>query len=157
MSGTFGIPPSSPVLGYRRQSATFGTLPRQILFIKSSRRVQEVIRIMNQLTSYVPSDDRFNGHYFCLSHKHSAALELLAVLLYFIRHLIDVNGNKMVRNDMFQLLEPEQRDACEEFALIWNTLEGEHMKSGRKELKDPRTLLRMISYTDIRSVATNNK
>jgi hypothetical protein len=63
----------------------------------------------------------------------------------------------MVRNDMFQLLEPEQRDACEEFALIWNTLEGEHMKSGRKELKDPRTLLRMISYTDIRSVATNNK
>jgi hypothetical protein len=63
----------------------------------------------------------------------------------------------MIRNDMLQLLEPEQRDACEEFALAWNTLEARYMKSSKKELRDPQTPLRMTSYTDIRSVATNSR
>jgi hypothetical protein len=108
VSGTFGILPSFPILGYRRQSATFGTLPKLILFTNSSRRLQEAIRIPNQLTSDVPSDDRFHGHYFCLSYKHGAALELLAILPDFMRHLIDIDSNKMIRNDMLQLLEPEQ-------------------------------------------------
>lgn len=136
MSGTFEILPSSPVLGYRRQFVTFGTLPRLILFTKSFRRPQKIIRTTNQLTSDVPSDDRFYGHYFGLSYKHSAALELLAVLPDFIWHLIDIDGNKMVRNDVLQLLEPEQRDACEEFALVWDTLKAGHIKSGRKEFRD---------------------
>jgi hypothetical protein len=47
---------------------------------------------------------------------------LLAVLPNLFWHLIDIDCDQMVWNDVLQLLEPEQRDACEEFALVRDSL-----------------------------------
>ena len=48
-------------------------------------------------TSQVPADNRFERDDACTFHKHSATLQLLAVLLSFCRHSVDVGGDEMVR------------------------------------------------------------
>lgn len=90
------------------------------MIIKAARRSDSKQR--NWLTSDVPSDDRLHRYYSRLSHEHGAALELLAVLPNLFWHLIDIDCDQMVWNDVLQLLEPEQRDACEEFALVRDSL-----------------------------------
>ena len=60
------------------------------------------------LTCDVTSHDCFEGYDLRLFDEDGSALELLLVLVQFLRHLLDARGHDVVRNDAFQLVEPEE-------------------------------------------------
>lgn len=60
------------------------------------------------LTCDVTPYDCFDGYDLRLFDEDGSALELLPMLLQLLRHLLDVRRHDVVRNDAFQLVEPEE-------------------------------------------------
>lgn len=73
-------------------------------------------------TSQIPPDDDFYGDDFCFLHKHRASLKLVPVFLRFFRHLIDVDCDEVVRDDMLEFSKPEQGYARQQLPLFWDAL-----------------------------------
>lgn len=74
------------------------------------------------LTCDVTPYDRLEGYNLRFLHEDGAALELLPVLVQLFRHLFDARSHDVVRNDAFQLAEPEERKFRQDAALVRNTL-----------------------------------
>lgn len=51
-------------------------------------------------TRQIPSHDRLKRDYLGLLYEHRAAIELVSVLFYFIRHFIDICSNEVVWDDV---------------------------------------------------------
>lgn len=73
-------------------------------------------------TSQIPPDDGFYGDDFRFLHKHRAFLELVPVLLHLFWHLVDVDCDEVVRDDMLELSKPEQGYARQQLPLFWDAL-----------------------------------
>ena len=47
---------------------------------------------------------------------------MFPVLVHLLRHLFDLGCHDMVGDDIFELVEPEEREFRKDPALVWNTL-----------------------------------
>ena len=59
-------------------------------------------------TGEITPDDGFYGDNFCFLHKHCASLKLVPILLHLFRHLIDIDRDEVVWDDMLEFSKPEQ-------------------------------------------------
>jgi hypothetical protein len=66
--------------------------------------------------------DRFEGYNLRFLDEDGAALKLLPVLVQLFRHLVDARGHDVVRNDVSQLVEPEERKFRQDTAFVRNAL-----------------------------------
>lgn len=95
-------------------------------------------------------------HDLGLSDKHSPSLYLATILPNFFGHLVDICGYEVRRDDVLQLLEPEEGHLREYLPLVRHAL---WKRSGTVNMLQQigRTLRKMTSYAEIRSVATNRR
>ena len=70
--------------------------------------VELVNAAVARFTRDVTADNGFEWNDFGLAYQHRAALEDGFVLLYFERHFIDVRGDEVRRDDVLELLKPEE-------------------------------------------------
>ena len=73
-------------------------------------------------TGEITPDDGFYGHDFCFPHEHRASLELVPVLLHLFRHLVDVDRDEVIWDDVLEFSKPEQGYARQQHPLFWDTL-----------------------------------
>jgi hypothetical protein len=60
------------------------------------------------LTCDVPADDRLERYHLRLPDEDGATVELLRALAHLLQHVLDARSDDVVRDDAFQLVEPEE-------------------------------------------------
>ncbi len=73
------------------------------------------------LTGDIPPHDRLERYDLCFLNKYRTAFQLFPMLMH-LRHLFDPGSHDMVRDDMLQLIKPEERQFRKDSALVWNAL-----------------------------------
>jgi hypothetical protein len=104
--------------------------------------------------------NRLEGYDLGLPDEDGAALQLLSVLVHLLPHLLNPRSYNVIRNDMFKLVEPEEREFREDSAFVWDPLakRGHRVRLGRyRRGKKMVTFFRMTSYADMRSDATKRR
>ena len=75
------------------------------------------------LTCNVTPYDGLQGYNLHLFDENGAALEPLPILAQHLRHLLNARGHDVIRNDVSQLVEPEEREFRQDTTLVRNALE----------------------------------
>ena len=111
-------------------------------------------------TGDIPSDNSLKGNDLCLPNEHRTAVQLALVFAHLIRHLVDVGGDEVIRDDVFEFVEPEKRDTGQEFTLVGYALYVRFPRINTDRIcggKRMRTLFKMTSYAEILSLATKRR
>lgn len=74
------------------------------------------------LTSQVAADDSLQRDDLCFLHKHRSAIKLVLVLPDLLRHLVDVGRDEVCRDDVLELVEPEEGYLRQDLPLVWYAL-----------------------------------
>jgi len=73
-------------------------------------------------TGQITADNRFEGDNLCFLHQHRPTLELVLVFPDLLRHFVNIRIDEMGRRDVFQLVEPENRNLCQDSPLPGDAL-----------------------------------
>jgi hypothetical protein len=77
--------------------------------------------------------------------------------MHLLGHLGDLRRHDMVWDDIFELVEPEEREFRKDSALVWNALTLGGVKWDLDTQRGVITFFRMTSYADMRSDATKSR
>ena len=73
-------------------------------------------------TGQVATDYRFKRNDLGFPNKHRTTVELILILSDLLGHLVDIGGDKVRWDNVFELVKPEQRDLRQNPALVWYAL-----------------------------------
>ena len=93
-------------------------------------------------TGDVTADDGLERDDLGLADEHRAALERRLVFPHLERHRVDVRGDEVRRDDVPELLEPEERDLRQDLALVWHALQRRARATETVRVGDSRATVR---------------